>query len=117
MFSMVKIVFQGWIGMCVLVMAMRMALVALRRPPFPDRIRVPFEFVHAMLAGIGGGWICARFGREETLLSAALLAAWCSGLEFVSLRAGWTSYEWAHATSMILIAPISVIASALMLSW
>jgi len=115
MFWIARVVLVGWIAMCALVMGMRMGLIALKRPPFPDRLRVPFEILHMAIAGIGGGWICVKSGRDETVLCALLLAAWCSGLELISLRRGWTTFERAHAMAGIVIAPLSIIASALFL--
>jgi hypothetical protein len=111
------VVFTGWIGMFALVMGMRMCLVALKRPPFPDRVTVPFEILHMILAGIGGGWICVKSGRDEAVFCALLLATWCAGLELISLRLGWTTFERAHSLSGIVVAPLSVIASALFLLW
>jgi hypothetical protein len=50
---------------------------------------------------------------DETVLCALFLAAWCSGLELISLRRGLTTFERAHAIAGIGIAPLSMIASAL----
>jgi hypothetical protein len=50
---------------------------------------------------------------DETVLCALFLAAWCSGLELISLRRGLTTFERAHAIAGIVIAPLSMIASAL----
>jgi hypothetical protein len=38
-----------------------------------------------------------KIRRGRDLLCALLLAAWCSGLELISLRRGWTTFERAHA--------------------
>ncbi|MDQ1422259.1 MAG: hypothetical protein QOJ52_4221, partial [Acidimicrobiaceae bacterium] len=54
-------------------------------------------------------------GREETVLCALLLAAWCSGLELISLQRGWTTFDLAHAIAGIVIAPLTIIISALLL--
>lgn len=109
------VVLAGWVGMFALIMGMRMFMVFLKRPPFPERVRVPFEVIHNIFAGIGGGWVCVKSGQNDVVLCAMLLAAWCSGLEWISLRLGWTTFERAHSISGIVLAPLSVVASALLL--
>ncbi len=46
-------------------------------------------------------------GQAEMWFCAVLLAVCCSALEFISLRFGWTTLEYVHSLSGIVIAPAS----------
>lgn len=107
------VVLEGWIAMFAIVMAFRMAVVTVNLPPIPDRIRVPFEFIHLTIAGFAGGWICARNGQGGQIACAFLLATFCSGLEVLSLRLGWTSFDFAHSVAGIVVVPVAIVLSAL----
>ena len=109
------VVFTGWIGMFALIMGMRISLVAIERPPYSKLVREPFEILHMIVAGMGGAWVCVRIGQTEIWLCATLLALWCSSLELVSLRFGWTTLERVHSFAGIVIAPASVVIGTLLM--
>jgi hypothetical protein len=107
-----RVVLEGWIAMFAIVMGLRIVMVTVKLPPIPDRIRVPFEHTHDH-SGLAGGWICARSGQGGQLNCALLLATFCSVLEVLSLRLGWTKFEFAHSVAGIVVAPVVIVLSAL----
>jgi hypothetical protein len=115
MLQIAGVILAGWIGMFALILGMRMSIAGLRPPPYPEWFRILFEALHNIAAGVAGGWLCAR-GGKEAIFCAVLLAAWCAGLEVTSLKLGWTTFERAHSISGIVLAPLSVVVTALVLS-
>src|ERR1700730_17670967 len=99
--------------MFAIVMGLRIAMVTVKLPPIPDRIRVPFEFIHMTIAGLAGGCICAGSGQGGESGGVGFLATFCSVLEVLSRRFGWTNFESAHSIAGIVVAPVTIVISAL----
>ncbi len=109
----VFVVLTAWLAVAALMVGMRMGLVGIRRPPYPDRVRVPFEIIHAAVAGLGGGLVCARRGGETALACALVLGVSAAALELVSVRVGWTSFDKAHAFATNVVTPVALAAGAI----
>jgi hypothetical protein len=77
MVRLAEVLFGGWVGIVHIDYGNADVHGFLKRPPFPERVRVLFEVIHNIFAGI--------------------LATWCSVLEWISLRLGWTTFERAHS--------------------
>src|SRR5690349_20851842 len=113
MLGAVKAIFSGWAIMAALIMGMRMVMISIWQPPLPHRLQVAFEFAHLTIAGVIGGWVCAKAAPDAPLVCATVLAIVIAGLELISLRRGWTTYHFAHSVAGIIAAPVAVVISAM----